>query len=156
MSDKEAVSFTVILGARWFREPAHVKIYIDDELVEDTNISAKYLEDQNQTFMFTRELTEGDHELSIQYLDKAMSDTKIDEDGNILDDHLLHIFDIEIDEVSLGYIAHKNGVYHVDKEFYAECEDIPAVINEMTTIGFNGIWRLKFQVPTYIWLLENL
>mgnify|MGYP003353769042 CR=1 FL=1 len=23
-------------------------------------------------------------------------------------------------------------------------------------LGFNGEWRLKFNVPTYIWFLENL
>jgi hypothetical protein len=34
--------------------------------------------------------------------------------------------------------------------------DTDDVIPHLDHIGYNGTWELDFEVPTYIWLLENL
>ena len=153
MSDLERVDFKLTLSAEWYRLPCHVKIWLDDELIEDTEISERKSQGEKRMISFVRDLAEGDHAIKIQYLDKTNLDTEIDEQRNIIKDHLLNVDEIEIDEIELGFMAFKEGVFHPDREIRP---DLPETMREMVCIGFNGTWELKFRVPTYIWFLENL
>jgi hypothetical protein len=153
MSDLEKVDFKLTLSAEWYRLPCHVKIWLDDELIEDTEISERKSQGEKRVIAVGRELADGEHTIKIQYLDKENPDTTIDEQGNILKDHLLNIDEIEIDEIELGFMAFKEGVFYPDSSMHP---DLPEIMRDMVCIGYNGTWELKFQVPTYIWFLENL
>jgi hypothetical protein len=153
MSDLEKVDFKLTLSAEWYRLPCHVKIWLDDELIEDTEVSERKSQGEKRVIEFGRELTDGEHVIKIQYLDKETPDTMIDEQGNIIKDHLLNIDEIEIDEIELGFMAFKEGVFYPDRSMRS---DLPETMRNIVCIGYNGAWELKFQVPTYIWFLENL
>lgn len=155
MSDKEEVNISLILASHWYRLPPHVKIYLDDELIEDLSIVEKVDDNATRTVSFKRDLDEGEHTIVLEYLDKEHIDTAIDEDGVILADHLVQIVDIEIDEISLGYIVHRNGKYYPDKATRV-MNKLPDYLENISCLGYNGQFKLKFQVPTYIWFLENL
>ena len=71
---------------------------------------------------------------------------------DILRDQLLHIEGISIDSIELGFLAYKLSKFYPDRNIRP---DLDKVIPQRTTLGFNGEWQLKFQVPTYLWFLEN-
>ena len=73
-------------------------------------------------------------------------------------DQLLHIKQLEIDEIELDYLYYQLGEFHkqtgvVDgSPVFSETSETEKYI----TMGWNGEYRLKFSVPTYMWFLENL
>jgi hypothetical protein len=93
-------------------------------------------------------LTEGAQSIRIALFDKdGKSETILDETGKLIKDQLLHIDSISIDEINLDSMLHTHG------KFLAEDgRSVDSIIN----IGWNGTWSLEFQVPVYIWLLENM
>ena len=153
MSNLETVQFKLRLNTDWFRLTPHVKIFLDDNIIEDIEIFEKQSEGQSREIVFESALDDGDHELRIQYLDKESPDTQVDEQGNILADHLIHIIEIEIDDIELGFLALTASCYYPDQSLHPEA---PAEMPQTVDMGYNGVWILKFQVPTYIWFLENL
>ena len=152
-TDLERVEFKVLLSGEWFRLPPHVKVYIDDQLIEDLEVVERSALGEQRTLEFDAELSDGEHELRIQYLDKEQPDTRVDENGNIDADHIVNIDSIEIDEIELGFMCYNKSVFRPDQELRP---DLPAEMHELINIGYNGVWVMKFQVPTYIWFLENL
>lgn len=154
MSDNmEEVLFKLRLNSSWFRLPPHVKIWINDELIEDLEVTEKKDDREDRFVEFSRRLPDGEHQLVIQYLDKEMPDTRVDENGNILEDTLLNIDEIEIDEIELGYLAYEKSVFYPDR---TNRPDLPESMTQIKNLGYNGRWTIKFEVPTYIWFLENL
>jgi hypothetical protein len=87
-------------------------------------------------------------------LGKTGKHTIVDDDNNIVADMLLNVDSISIDQIDLGHLVHKLSVFYPNETF-AKMAGIPTEIPNLTCIGFNGEFRLKFQVPTYLWLLEN-
>lgn len=152
MTDTENVDFKIILAAEWFREAPKVKIYLNDELIEETSVEERGDQEQAKEINFSRSLPEGPSKISIVYYNKQNIDTKISEAGEILQDHLLIIKDIEIDEISLGYLCFKESKFIPNRK---KRPDLPESM-KLTTIGYNGTYELTFQVPTYIWFLETI
>ena len=155
MSSKEEVNIEISLASHWYRLPPHVKVYLDDELIEDFLLSEKVDDNQRKVVKIKKELDEGDHTIAIEYLDKEHIDTAQDEDGNIIADHLVQLVDIEIDEISLGYLCTKKSKYYPCKQARIE-NRLPDYLENIVCFGYNGRYELSFQVPTYIWFLENL
>jgi len=153
MLDKEEVQFSIRLNSKWFRLPPHVQVYLDQDLIEDTEITELESEGDSKHIRFSADLVDGTHRLRIVYSDKELPDTRVDEAGNILDDHLLTIAGIEIDDIDLGFMLYENGIFYPDRNIRP---DLPEQIANMTTLGYNGEWVMEFNVPTYIWFLENL
>jgi len=96
--------------------------------------------------------TDGEHTLELILKNKKTTDTKIDDDGNIISDATLTISDLAFDEIKLGhmvtklatYIHNFNGTKELTQEqFYGE-------------MGCNGTVSLEFTTPIYLWLLENM
>lgn len=102
---------------------------------------------------FTAELEEGSVDLEISLDNKTNSDVVKDnyetEDFVIINDMLLNIRSIEIDEINLGNLLYSKS------EFVSEDPDRPT-LNNCIDLGWNGTWRLTFESPYYIWLLENI
>ena len=76
-------------------------------------------------------------------------------------DQLLHIKDIEIDEIDIGSLIFE-GIYKPSypepwaTEARAKGVDLPETFKNSPTMGHNGTWTLTFSSPFYMWLLENL
>ena len=89
------------------------------------------------------------------------SQTVINEKGDILNDQLLNIKSIEIDEIDLGGLVY-DGVYtpQYPEPWATQQREAGVALEEsfknVTRMGHNGTWTLKFSSPFYMWLLENL
>ena len=152
MSEDALFKFT--FSSQWFREAPKIKIYINETLLGDVSVTATHNDEVKNIFEYKMKLDEGEHTLKLEYYNKIDStDTKIDEDGSILDDHIFRIEDIEIDEISLGFVKEKNGLFY---PLDAEKRKLPKVIPGLVNIGYNGTYEIKFTVPTYIWFLETI
>ena len=151
----EEVAFNVILSSTWWKNPPQVKIWLNDELIETTSVMEKTEENKKKNISFTSNLPEGENKLIIEFFGKKNDETVLDKNDppTILKDQLLSVDDIEIDEISLGYLIYSQGTFYPDKEMHPYAPD---EMKDMVVLGFNGKLELKFQVPTYIWFLENL
>jgi hypothetical protein len=150
----EDVLFKFTFSSQWFREAPKIKIYINETLLDDVSVTAAHDDEAKNIFEYKIKLNPGENTLKLEYYNKSnITDTKIDEDGNILDDHIFRIEDIEIDEISLGFFKEKNGLFY---PLDAEERKLPKAIPGLVNIGYNGTYELKFSVPTYIWFLETI
>jgi hypothetical protein len=95
---------------------------------------------------------DGEHELAIELFGKFPEHTKIDSDGNILEDAMLTINDITIDGIDFSQLFKERSEYH--HNFNGTKEN--TVEKFYGNMGCNGQVRLKFSTPVYIWLLENM
>jgi len=161
MTDKitEKLKFRLELwGEYWDLTPV-AEILINDQIHYKSEITGT--EDKPTIIEFERELNEGEeYRLQIKRSNKLKGQSVV-EDGKIVRDQLLHIKNIEIDEIDIGGLIYE-GVYTPEyPEPWATQQrtagvDLPTSFKNVTCIGHNGVWHLKFASPFYMWLLENL
>jgi hypothetical protein len=147
----EEVSIIVSLSGEWHDDPPKFKLYIDDTLIDSGQIEERHDKNEAKSIRWTGSLEEGDHMLRVVFFDKTDKDTKL-EDGEIVADKLLRIEEVTIDDIDLGHLVYKLCEFYPDKSIRP---DLPDMIPNLTNIGYNGECQLKFQVPTYLWLLEH-
>ena len=93
---------------------------------------------------------EGNHMLEFELFGKLPEHTKIDESGEILQDAMLKISNIQFDNISVEQII--SPEYHHD----FNGTQSPLVDEFFGSMGCNGTVRLQFSTPIYLWLLENM
>ena len=150
----EEVEFEVKLSSEWHNDPLKFELLLDDKLIDSGELIEKKANKEARTLTFKESLDEGEHTIKIRMLGKTGKHTIVDNDNNILADMLLNVDSISIDQIDLGHLVHKLSVFYPNETF-AKMSGIPTEIPNLTCIGYNGEFRLKFQVPTYLWLLEN-
>mgnify|MGYP006302405237 CR=1 FL=1 len=103
---------------------------------------------------FKHELSDDDaeHELKFVMSNKRSEHTKIDSDGNILEDACLIVQDLDFDGIKLGQIVPNQAVYTHDFNGSQE----PTSEKFYSHMGCNGTVSLKFTTPVYLWLLEHM
>jgi hypothetical protein len=143
------------LRSTWWRHPPKVKIFFDEELLWQGEIS------DPQTLAFDVDTTDQQSStLCLELYDKKIDETQLDGE-KIIKDQLLHIDYISIDQIDLGHLIF-NGIYkpdypeHMIKESLERNTVLPCVLEKIDTLGFNGIWSISFDHPFHIWYLENL
>lgn len=146
----ESLNFVVSLSARMWSKKPQFSIWVDDHPV----LQSELPDNQGHTFKFTHEIGEGDHTLKIRLENKDSTDTANDENGNIINDMLLNIDNIEIDEISIGSLLW-TAEYHLDEPHEYQGETITR-LDHCVNLGWNGTYVLKFTSPFYLWLLEKL
>jgi hypothetical protein len=154
--DKETLHFKVGLSGSSEQKQPKFSIAIDGNIVQEGTLSQA--PNVTEYFEFDVSLTEEPHELQISFINKLPADTIKDSDGNIVGDMLLNIDSIEIDEINLGTLPWTSSIYnpiYPDSYMDRDQKNIKDVTN-CVTLGWNGIWRLPFHSPFYIWLLENI
>lgn len=117
------------------------QIYNNDHLTEKWTVSHNIPDDDDC-----------DHVLKIVLKNKTSADTKIDADGNIIEDARIVISDLVFDEIDLGQIFYDHAVYTHDRNGSGETVS-EKFYGEM---GCNGTVSLPFNTPIYLWLLENM
>lgn len=149
----EEVEIEVLLSSKMHANAPSFQLFIDDILIEEGKIFEKQIDNEHKVINWKGDLNEGDHVIRIKYFNKTNADTIIDNvSKEILLDQLLHIDSVSIDSIELGFLAYKLSKFYPDRTIRP---DLDEVIPQRTTLGFNGDWQLKFQVPTYLWFLEN-
>jgi hypothetical protein len=140
------------------------KIPVAEILINDTSHYRAEItgtEDKPSVIEFEQTLEEGkEYTLKIVRSAKDTRQTVV-EDGKIVRDQLLHIKSIEIDEIDIGALVYEGVYTPAYPEPWATQQrstgkDLPVSFKNVTTMGHNGIWELKFTSPFYMWLLENL
>jgi len=150
----EEVEIEVELSAKFHVNPPSFQLLINDEIVETGKVTEKQINKESRLIKWKGHLDEGDHVIRIKYFDKTNSDTIIDYiTKEILFDQLLHVDSVSIDSIELGFLSYKLSKFYPNRTIRP---DLDEVLPQKTTMGFNGEWQLKFQVPTYLWFLENL
>jgi hypothetical protein len=107
----------------------------------------------DSTILFEHSLddNDGEHELRIVMKHKQAAHTRLDDQGNIVQDAVLTVSDLKFDSINIMQIAVDHAKYFHDfngsqpagtHRFYGD-------------MGCNGTVILKFTTPAYIWLLEN-
>ena len=157
--DREKLKFKLELYATMWNKPPIVDISIDDKSYFNSKIEST--KDSPTTIEFTVDLElEKSHKLIITRSGKGKNQTVID-DRKIVKDQLLHIKNIEIDEIDLGNLVFE-GIYQPDyPEPWATQQakignELPKSIKNSPNLGHNGTWTFEFVSPFYMWLLENL
>ena len=141
-------------------KPPHAEILINDKSIVKKEITST--ESNADLIEFEHEFLEGDkHCLIIRYSGKDKNQTVVNEKGDILKDQLLHIKSIEIDEINLGAMVYEGEYTPEYPEPWATQQresgnDLEESYKNVTQMGHNGEWKLKFESPFYMWLLENL
>ena len=158
-TNTEKLKFKLELwSTHWDKTPA-AEILINDTSHYRAEITGT--EDKPSVIEFEHTLEEGkEYTLKIVRSAKDTRQTVV-EDGKIVKDQLLHIKSIEIDEIDIGALVYE-GLYTPEyPEPWATQQrsagvDLPASFKNVTMMGHNGVWELKFSSPFYMWLLENL
>jgi len=103
------------------------------------------------TFDFD-DIENSDHVLEIIMSGKQLDHTVLDNTGSIVKDRLIQISNVSLDKIDLGqlfldraeYTHNFNGTAKTTQDrFFGD-------------MGCNGIVRLEFTSPVYLWLLENM
>ena len=124
-----------------------LEIWLDDLLILDQPCVSDPIQ-----FEHIMRDDDSEHEIRWVLKNKTVEHTRIDDQGNIVQDACLVIQDVKFDDFELGHILVEKSSYHhdfngtaapVEQKFYGE-------------MGCNGSVSLKFITPIYLWLLENL
>jgi hypothetical protein len=160
MADKEKIKFLIKLYSEYFDKTPQVSILLNNKImIEKQDI--KGTSDNPDILEFTQELeSDQTYEFIIRREGKDKTQTIV-ENGKIIKDQLLHIDAIEIDEIDLGGLIYE-GVYvpNYSEPWATQQKNagikLPESFKNVTCMGHNGEWKLKFSSPFYMWLLENL
>jgi len=156
----EKINFKLELFAEMWDQPPCCEVLINEKSFFNGPIDNTESDPKVITFEHTLD-EQCDYELVIERTNKGRDQCVVDDQGNVIKDQLLNIKKIEIDDVDIGALVY-DGVY---RPYYPEPwatqqrqsgKQLAPTFKNVTKMGFNGIWRLKFTSPFYIWLLENL
>ena len=160
MADTEKLKFEIKLyGEYWDQSPSATILLNNEIVVGSQNITSSI--DKPTILEFTKELELGkNYELIIKREGKNNKQTVL-ENNKIIKDQMLKIHSIEIDEIDIGGLIYE-GVYTPEypEPWATQQKDagiqLPESFKNVTAMGHNGEWKLKFSSPFYMWLLENL
>ena len=96
---------------------------------------------------------EAEHHLYIVMKGKTHLDTKIDDQGNILEDAIIDIRNISVDEINIDQLVYDLAQYVHDGN---GTEPVASINKFYGHLGCNGRVQLKFSCPLYLWLLESM
>ena len=156
----EKLKFKLELYATMWDRPPHAEILIGDNSHFKGDITGT--EDKPDVIEFEHEFTEGEKgELIIKRSGKTKGQTVINENGDVLQDQLLHIKSIEIDEINIGGLVYEGVYTPIYPEPWASQQrqagsELTESFKNVTSMGHDGTWRFTFTSPFYMWLLENL
>jgi hypothetical protein len=123
------------------------EIWIDDTCVFDQDHVSKPVVVEHE---FSD--ADGEHSLRIKLKNKLPEHTRVDDQGNILEDALLSVTEISFDEIDCTQIVQDKAVYyHNLNGTGSEIQD-----RFFGDMGCNGTVEMRFTTPVYLWLLESM
>lgn len=128
--------------------PLGVEAWIDQQLVVDipvlTSLTPVICEFDDEA--------EQSHVLKIIIKNKTAEHTKIDAQGQIVQDSVIEIKNFKLDDIAIEQIIYDHAVYHHNFNGSGTWDD-----NKFyNTAGCNGTISLEFSSPAYLWLLEKM
>ena len=95
---------------------------------------------------------DGTHELCLEMSGKTHEHTKIDAQGTIILDTIVHVKDMQFDEINVDQIIYEQALYQ--HNFNGNGQDTQEKF--YGSMGCNGTVKFCFTTPVYLWLLENM
>lgn len=92
------------------------------------------------------------HVVTIKLSGKLPEHTKIDQQGQVIQDRVIKISDVCLDDIPVDQVFTAISEYHHDRNGTAE----PCVEKCYGEMGCNGQVDFRFRTPVYLWLLENM
>lgn len=148
---KYKTKIEIILTPIWHRDPPLISVkFSKDFFLEE------YLKTQKK-YIFEKEMSLGEHELNIDFLNKKNTDT-IGQNDKAL----------KIDKIILNGITSDKFVWEgVYEPIYPQPwaneqkilgKKLDKFIKPATYLGWNGRWKLIYSVPLFSWIhkIENL
>ena len=156
----EKLKFKLELYATMWDKPPTAEVMVNDQSFFKGEIRST--EQSPTQIEFETEL-EGDkqHSLRIIHSGKTSNQTVVNEKGDLLKDQLLNIKNIEIDEIDIQGLIYEGVYTPTYPEPWATQQrqagvELQESFKNVTKTGHNGEWKLTFESPFYMWLLENL
>lgn len=147
----EDVDIQISLSSEWWRDPPYCEIYVDDKIIDRLHITTKQIDRVKRQVFFRGNLDYGNHTLTIRFLNKKPDDSFYDEDGNMIYDQQIIIDHIVINKLPI-FLGRSNK-----DENFCFLKDNNNLTPYVGSVLFDNCeWIMKFSVPTYIWLMENL
>ena len=132
------MKFYIELSADYWDKAPQVKVDINNDVIWDGTVT------DIETIKHEKEVyDEEEVKLNITLYSKTDDQTVI-ENEKVIKDQLLHIKNIEIDDVEIE-----------DLIWEAEYTVNTGIKKRVITLGENGTWCLTFTSPFYLWLLER-
>ena len=150
MAATETLKFKIEMSATYWEKLPIFSVLLNGKIINDKQ---RVWTKSGELFVieFEEEVEEGRVcELAVKLENKTRYDTvENKEKTEVIKDMMLHIKRVEIDEIDLGMLIWNKS------EFFPVSDAYP-VLNQCVDLGWNGNWKLSFESPFYIWLLENI
>jgi hypothetical protein len=145
MADTVAISGTI--SPSFSSAAIGAEVWIDQHCV----INCEHV-DSVISFEHTLDNGGSEHELRIVMKHKQADHTRLDEQGNIVQDAVFTVSDLELDGINIMQIVVDRSEYTHDFNG-SQPTSVHRFYGEM---GCNGTVSMKFSTPVYLWLLENM
>ena len=142
---KQKIKIVLTYDHVWYHHPLTIETKLNGHLL-NLDVSG-----QNKVIIEkTVGVEKGPQTLSLVISGKDNANNLFDDNGDLIQNTLVQIQQLEIDDVNLTHMI-LNG------ESLFQSSDTPSKTLENTlTFGFNGAWKMQFEVPFYDWLLGKL
>jgi len=151
------IKFDLHLQANFWRHSPNLVIKLNDKIVERIN---NFVNRQKTHISFDADLDDGEHQLTIERVNKAITDTVV-KDSKIVKDSTVDIIDVVIDKISIDTLLDKANFFPKYPEpWFSQQKQIgkepSASYNYCRTLHHNGEWKLDFANPVHIWFFQNI
>jgi len=147
MEATELIGLKFTVSSTDYTVPLGIKVFIDDKIIyENSHVKKEELVE------YHLQDTDASHNLTFELFGKLPAHTKINENGDILQDVLISISKLEIDDIDILQMFQDLSVYR--HNFNGTKDFIDDKFNG--SMGCNGTVSLNFSTPFYVWLLENM
>lgn len=117
-----------------------LQFLIDQDLIEDYAFTSDTAE-----ITIPVDLVEGTHSLFVELYGKTANNTKIDADGNIIQDQTVELINMYVDDILLPDFYKWLGTYKFNNQIHLQA----------LKWGCNGVWTWDMQIPLVSWLLDK-
>jgi hypothetical protein len=126
-----------------------VEVWLNDQLLYDNN----NFDQLSLPLTWDISDDDADHELRFVLKNKTDQHTRLDDQGNIVEDATIFISDLAFEEIELKQIFVEHAAY---QHTFNGTSDTVITDKFYGVMGCNGTVSLKFTTPIYLWLLEYM
>ena len=151
------IKFDLDLKAKFWRNSPSLIIKLNNRTLEKVD---NFVNEQTTHISFDADLDDGEHQLTLERVDKSITDTVV-KDSKIIKDSTVDILDVVIDKINIdALLDHANFFPKYPEPWLSQQKQTgkepPASYNYCRTLHHNGEWKLDFANPVHIWFFQNI
>ena len=135
---------SVTLKPHFYNRWPRISVGLDDDLLISTPLMGI------RTYTVDHCIPNGPHELWVRYEGKTNEDSTVD------GDQAVEILDVTAESISSDKFVWA-GVYTPEypEPWASQQTDLASELTNVTYLGWNGVWRLRFTTPVFRWIHET-